>query len=52
MPAMDANEINTERWARAAVAQLLKRCTERAARDMEAQAAGLLLTAARLRKVL
>lgn len=50
MGAMDTNE-TTREWARTAVARLLKRCTERAARDLETQAAELLLAASRLRKV-
>jgi hypothetical protein len=40
----------TREWARTAVAQLLKRCTQRAARDLETQASELLLAASRLRK--
>lgn len=50
MGAMDTKHTPRE-WARTAVAALLKRCTERAVRDLETQAGGLLLAAARLRKV-
>lgn len=41
--------LKNQEWARTAVARLVRRCTERAARDMEMQAAELLLAAAHLR---
>ncbi len=46
---MDKNEIDVERWARIALALLLRRCSERAAHDMEIQAGELLLAARALR---
>lgn len=46
---MENTPITDDDWAQAAVALLLKRCSDRAAKDLEAQAARLLLAASRLR---
>ena len=35
---MDANEINTEKWARAAVARLLEKCRQLVADEFERRA--------------
>ena len=49
MATMHNPDTNTTKSTRTALAALLKRCSERAARDMEAQAVELLQAATRLR---
>ena len=50
MATMDTPNTQTTKWAHAAVARLMKRCTERAARELETKASELLLVAVRLRQ--